>query len=210
MTSRLIQKMVARYPIVSEQIEARELSVLLTACEKALSHSGGDVVEFGCYVGTTSLFLARLLRAVAPERQLHVYDSFAGLPQKTSKDASPAGEQFQPGELHATKAQLVKYFRQAGLPLPIIHKAWFNDLQSDDIPRCVSFAFLDGDYYESIRASLRLVWPHIGKGGCIVVDDYTSEALPGARRAVDEWCAVSHLRVQPVASLAVLWRGDAD
>ena len=50
----------------------------------------------------------------------------------------------------------------------------------------IAFAFLDGDFYESIRDSLRLVLPRMQQGGVIVVDDYAREALPGAAKAVHE------------------------
>lgn len=204
MSSHFPRQLLARYPIISDQVEPRELAVILTECEAALGRTAGDVVEFGCYTGTTSLFLARLLREIAPERQLHVYDSFAGLPEKTSHDASPAGEQFRSGELRASKSEFIKHFRQAGLPLPVIHKAWFDELRADDVPKEIAFAFLDGDYYESVMASLALVWPRLSPGACVVVDDYANEALPGARRAVDGWLQNHKARLQQTASLAVI------
>lgn len=150
------------------------------------------VVEFGCYVGTTSVFLQRMLAESAPAWTLHVYDSFAGLPQKSAADASVAGDQFRIGELTASKATLIANFRRAGLRLPIIHKAWFSNLTGADIPNHIAFAFLDGDYYQSIMDSLVLITPKLSPGAVIVVDDYQSSALPGATKAVDDW-----LRMHP-------------
>ena len=71
--------------------------------------------------------------------------------------------------------------------MPVIKKAWFRDLASEDVPERIAFAFLDGDFYESIRDSLRLVVPRMSEGGVIVVHDYNNPALPGVRRAVEEW-----------------------
>ncbi|HEX6462186.1 MAG TPA: TylF/MycF/NovP-related O-methyltransferase [Candidatus Saccharimonadales bacterium] len=204
--SHIIQNLVRRYPIISEQIEPRELAVILRECEKALTSAQGEssVVEFGCYEGTTSLFLQRLIMALRPEALLHVYDSFAGLPPKTAADKSAAGEQFKPGELKASKQAFVRHFKRAYVPLPVIHKAWFDELTPVDIPNRIIFAFLDGDYYESINDSLRLIEPKLQPNAIIVVDDYQNEALPGARRAVDEWVERRHLRLQAEASLAIL------
>lgn len=204
MVSKFANQLLARYPIISDQVDARELAIILHECETALGQAEGDVVEFGCYVGTTSLFLARLLRELEPERRLHVYDSFAGLPEKTAEDASPAGEQFQPAELSASKAEFIRRFKQANLPLPSIHKGWFSELSDENVPRHIAFAFLDGDYYQSVTDSLRLVWPKLAPGGCIVVDDYINEALPGARRAVDDWCRHHPAQLRATASLAIL------
>jgi O-methyltransferase len=66
----------------------------------------------------------------------------------------------------------------------MVHKGWFKDLTNQDMPDLIAFAFLDGDFYESIYDSLKLVLPRMQKGGTIVVDDYAREALPGAAKAV--------------------------
>lgn len=192
-----------KYPIVSDQVDAAELKVILHELQKMLDADvPGDVVELGCYVGTTSLFLQRMLRETG--KVLHVYDSFAGLPPKVQQDASPAGEQFRQGELTATKAQLIKHFKQAGLPLPVIHKAWFEQLALQDMPEQISFAFLDGDFYTSILSSLEVVWPRLSPGAVVIVDDYNTEALPGVRRAMEEWAKEHAFRLRTQASLAIV------
>ena len=118
---------------------------------------------------------------------------------------SPAGEQFKAGELLASKKELIRNLKQAGVPMPHIKKAWFSDLTNDDIPHEISFAFLDGDYYDSVRDPLRLIWPYLSAGAVVVVDDYANEALPGAAKAVDEWRKIHELRAfQVEASLAIM------
>jgi O-methyltransferase len=198
---------ISDFPIISDQITRQELSVILRECGAVLAQGvRGDVVEFGCYVGTTALFLTRLL-AGAPEKRLHVYDSFAGLPQKQLADASPAGEQFKAGELVATKAELIRHFKQAGLPLPVIHKGWFEELAAGDVPDQICFAFLDGDFYSSILASLTLVWPRLQPGAVVVVDDYQAEALPGVQQALNEWLRDHAFTLRVEASLAIIIPG---
>jgi O-methyltransferase len=196
-------ELLEKYPIVSNQVNHAELRVILRELEKVLKKGvDGDVVELGCYVGTTSLFLQRMLRGTS--KTLHVYDSFAGLPPKVAADASPAGEQFKQGELTASKAQLIKHFKQAGLPLPVIHKCWFEELTLADTPDTISFAFLDGDFYTSILASLKVVWPKLAPGAVIVIDDYQTEALPGVRQALKEWSRDHSFTVRAEASLAIV------
>jgi O-methyltransferase len=198
-------ELLEKYPIVSDQVDRAELRVILRELEKVVKKGvDGDVVELGCYVGTTSLFLQRLLRNT--QKTLHVYDSFAGLPPKVAADASPAGEQFKQGELTASKAQLIKYFKQAGLPLPVIHKCWFEELTVADTPEKISFAFLDGDFYTSILASLKVVWPKLTPGAVILIDDYHTEALPGVRQALKEWSRDHSFTVRTEASLAIITR----
>ena len=86
-----------------------------------------------------------------------------------------------------TKREVKKRFLRAGLPVPVIKRAWFDDLTEKDLPGKIAFAFLDGDLYESIKQSLLLVENKMGQGSVIVVHDYQNAALPGVAKAVDEW-----------------------
>lgn len=172
--------------LLSDQVDEREIAVIMRELDGVLGRGvKGEVVELGCYVGTTSVFLAQRLKG--SDRTLYLYDSFEGLPPKTRQDDSPAGLQFKTGELLATKKQLIRNLKQANVSLPIIKKVWFSDLTDDDMPRNIAFAFLDGDYYESIKDSLHIIEPRLAPGATIVVDDYANEALPGAVKATDEW-----------------------
>ena len=186
----ITDQLLAKYSIISEQVDAKELGVLLRELEKVLrSGAAGNIVEFGCYVGTTSLFIRRLLDAYKFTGEFHVYDSFAGLPEKTQADASAAGEQFKAGELLAPRKTFVQNFKKAGLKIPTIHKGWFADFTAADVPENIMFAFFDGDFYESIADSFRVCDGKFQKTATIIVDDYANEALPGTARAVDKWLA---------------------
>lgn len=196
--------------LISDQVTKQEISIILRELELVLRDDiPGEVVEFGCYVGTTSLFIQRLLKKYP--RQFHVYDSFEGLPEKTTQDQSPAGEQFRTGELHTTKQTFVQNFKKANLRPPFIHRSWFSNLTTKDVPETICFAFLDGDYYESIRDSLRLIQDKLSAGATIVVDDYLSEALPGAKKAIDEWLIThAHHRLKNEAGMAIIRDGRED
>jgi O-methyltransferase len=182
------QKLLAKYPIISDQITQPRLEVVLIELEKVLRGGvDGDIVEFGCYIGTTSLFIRRLLDEYESGKAFHVYDSFEGLPPKSPQDSSPVGDDFKAGELSVSKKQLLQQFHKAHLQAPRAHKAWFNELSSEDVPERIAFAFLDGDFYDSIIDSLRLVWPRLAEGGVITLDDYGREALPGVDHAVRDF-----------------------
>lgn len=189
--------------LLSDQVDEREVRVVLRELERVLAAQvSGDVTEFGCYVGTTSVHLAERLKDTG--RTLWLYDSFEGLPPKTSEDSSPAGEQFVTGELLATKKQLIANLKQARVPMPKITKGWFSDLTDSQVPPQVAFAFLDGDYYHSVKDPLKLIWPRLSPGSIVVVDDYANEALPGAARAVDEWLQGHQATIKVEHSLAIL------
>ena len=206
MPSAEVASLLRKYPLISDQVDERELTVILSELARQLERSSGSesIVELGCYIGTTSLFIRRLLDHHASDMAFHVYDSFAGLPPKTEQDSSPAGEQFKTGELAVSRKVFELQFKKAGLMLPVIHKAWFSDLTHSDIPESITFAYLDGDYYGSIRDSLRLVWPKLVHGACVVVDDYANEALPGAAHAVNEWLRNHPAQLRVESSLAII------
>lgn len=191
----LAKQIAARHKLLSYQVTAQQIEVVLTELERVLTAKiAGDIVELGCYIGTTSVFIRRLLDALHENREFHVYDSFEGLPEKSAQDNSSAGEAFVAGELGVSKKQFMQAFARAGLAAPTVHKGWFNQLDSGDLPDAIAFAFLDGDFYDSIRGSLQLVVPRMSQGGTIVVDDYAREALPGAAVAVHEFFGSDNVR----------------
>lgn len=189
--------------LLSDQVDEKEIAVICRELNEILTKNiQGDIVEFGCYVGTTSVYLAAAL--MHTERKLYLYDSFEGLPEKTPEDISPIGEQFKPGELMATRKRLIKNLTNAGVPMPRIKKAWFRDLEKKNIPERIAFAFLDGDYYGSVTDSLKLVWPQLEVGSVVIVDDYGNAALPGASKAVDDWLSSHSAKLRVEQSLAII------
>lgn len=213
---------------MNDQVTPAETATILQLATQCLELDG-DFVELGCYKGMTSVELGRLLAknqsktapdpaifpqtnvqptpepAPQPEKRLWVYDSFAGLPAKTSQDASGAGANFQEGELLVTKREVVERLKKVGLHNVVIKKAWFNDLADHDLPDQIAFAFCDGDLYESIKTSLHLVLPRLTKQGIIIVHDYNNPQLPGSARAVDEFLrAHPEFRLQVQHTLAIL------
>ena len=185
----------------NDQVSESETKKILQIASECLVLDG-DFVELGCYKGDTSLLLAELLKN--NQKKLWIYDSFEGLPDKTSADISELGRDFKPGELAVTKREVKMRFLRAGLPVPIIKKAWFQDLGSDDLPNEIALAFLDGDFYESIKISLELVWPRMNEKGVIVIHDYSNQALPGVALAIDEWLNDKSCKVEQYQSLAII------
>ena len=198
----------------NDQVSEFETEKII-ALAREQSSCEGDFVEFGCYKGDTSLLLAEVLSGLqsmacgktvekSVEKKLWVYDSFEGLPEKNEMDESELGKDFKKGELTVTKREVKKRFLRAGLPLPVIKKAWFDELSNTDLPEKIALAFLDGDFYESIKVSLNLVEDKIAKNGVIIVHDYKNEALPGVAKAVDEWMAKQKFEKEIYKSMIIM------
>lgn len=128
---------------------------------------------------------------MVPKKKLHVYDSFEGLPEKSKKDGNTV---FFEGSCKTQQESLIENFKKHKTKLPIIHKGWFADVLPKGLPKKISFAHLDGDFYSSILDSLTYVYPRLSKGAVVVIDDYcdpkaldVNNILPGVKQACDEF-----------------------
>ena len=185
----------------NDQVSEIETKKILEIAREQVGFPG-DFVELGCYKGDTSLLLAEVLKGSS--QKLWIYDSFEGLPEKSQEDASVMGIDFKGGELFVTKREVKERFLRAGLPVPIIKKAWFADLKLEDLPEKIALAFLDGDFYDSIKDSLELVESKMNSGAKMIIHDYNNEALPGVKKAVNEWLAGKNLKKEAFQSMLVI------
>ena len=104
--------------LATDQVDPREVAVLLRELEKVLTAGvEGDVVELGCYEGGSAVAMQQLLKKYDYSKQLWLYDSFEGLPEKTDEDLSTAGSAFKGGELKASRGRLLRNFTKFGLVL---------------------------------------------------------------------------------------------
>ena len=190
--------------LLSSQVNQNEINIIIGELRRVItSNIIGDVVEMGCYIGTTSVFIAKEL--LKTDKKFYVYDSFEGLPEKMDQDKSAIGGQFKAGELVASKKQFIMNIKRSGAMMPIIKKAWFSDLTANDLPEKIALAFLDGDYYSSIIDSFRVIEKSLSSDSVIIVDDYINDALPGVRLAVDEWLSTRKTKIRLEQSLAIIY-----
>jgi O-methyltransferase len=145
----------------------------------------GDIVEFGCFVGESSKYLMKTIIETKSNKNLFVYDSFEGLPD-LSKWEENSG--WRPRTLKTSEEILIQNFKQNNLPIPIIHKDWFKDIPDYKIPEKICFAFLDGDFYDSIFDSLNKIYDKMVHGGKIFFHDYQRNDLPGVEAAIIDFC----------------------
>jgi predicted O-methyltransferase YrrM len=173
---------------------ARERRALLQpteACQlmlalSAVSKIPGDIAEVGAYRGAS----AKLLAWVAPQRVLHVFDTFEGLPEPGEKDC----KQFHRGQYRASEAELREYLDGCNVR---IYKGLFPGTASTLANQSFAFVHLDADLYQSIKDGLEFFYPRMEKGGIILVHDFAPRH-EGVYRAVQEFF---HERPEPVMEL---------
>jgi len=151
----------------------------------------GDFVELGCHAGQSAVLFRKVIDHYDKNRQLHVYDSFEGLPEIMPQDGNTP---YVKGQMESPMDLLLSNFEQAGVEPPDIHVGWFEDTLPTELPDKIAFAHLDGDLYSSIIVSLEYVYPRLSKGAVCLIDDYCDPAvydgwnkLPGVKHACDEF-----------------------
>ena len=172
---RLLVMMVrnnARVPSASNFI-----SHLLMAAEilNVPPDMSGVLVECGCYKGGSTVNLS--LVAAACGRELHVFDSFEGLPEPDSIDAGHVvvAEQsvstYERGAYAGTLNEVTRNVQRFGAPDACrFHRGYFSDtLPGFDEP--VAFAYLDVDLASSEKECLHRLWPLLVPGGFVFTDE---------------------------------------
>ena len=192
---RELMELIKKYPVVSGMMSRNQIYGVLYHLKSVIDRGvDGDVVELGCNVGTTSLFIKKFLDTYCPEKKFHVYDSFDGLPDKHEKDmtSSVSGNVFVRGACKTSRDVFEKVLGHYDVGLPIINTGWFKEIPDSAYPSKICFAFFDGDFYTSILDSFEKTFQKIQPGGMILVDDISdgdleNHGLPGAERACQEF-----------------------
>ncbi len=141
----------------------------------------GAIVELGVFRGGS----AKLIALLKGDKELHLFDTFAGMPAvRSDLDRHQAGD-FADTSLEAVQTYLSDFQNI------FFYKGFFPDSARPLADRPLQFCFvhLDADIYESTKAGLEFFYPRTVKGGMILSHDYRSLLCPGVKRAYDEFFA---------------------
>ena len=148
----------------------------------------GCVIECGVWRGGMSAAMAEVL---GPARQYYLFDSFEGLPPAdAAKDGARAVRQASSVDparrLVAEMRWAEQAMRLSGVPRYELVTGWFKDtLATFTPPEPVAVLRLDGDWYDSTMQCLTVLYPHVPRGGLVLIDDYY--VWDGCARAVHEY-----------------------
>lgn len=186
--SQKVKDIIETTPIISGMVTKEQVTLILNNLEKTLSSNiEGDIVELGCNVGTTSIFIRKILDTYNSDKKFHIYDSFEGLPPKLKEDETNLEKQYKEGNCKTSLEVFLKNFEIQNLTKPVINKGWFKEIDDSLYPEKISFAFFDGDFYSSIIDSFEKVYPKLTSGARVIIHDYGWEALPGCKQACDDF-----------------------
>jgi O-methyltransferase len=159
------------------------LYLLYSVARNAVQLSG-DFWECGVYKGGTARMLAEFLRRHArPGVKLHLFDTFAGMPE-----TDRAVDVHQKGDFSDTSLAAVKQVvgNEEGVAF---HAGWIPESFRAMPDRPIALAHVDVDIYRSVWDCCEFIYPRLEVGGMMVFDDYGFPTCPGARKAVDEFFA---------------------
>jgi O-methyltransferase len=165
-------------------ITRRDMLVLLlrTIIEKNIE---GDFVELGVYKGTT----AKLMHYYAPERKLHLFDTFEGFTERSViQEQKNTWSSVSASNFSDTTLEKVRHYISAQNQNVSFYKGYFPETIPDNFD-ALKFAFvhLDVDLYEPTFKGMEYFYPRMSRGGIMLVHDYN--AWLGARMAVDAFFA---------------------
>jgi O-methyltransferase len=180
----------------------------------------GAFVECGVWRGGSVMAEAlTMLRHGVDDRDLYLFDTFAGMPVPRADDVSlrepeqsalarwQRDERAEHNEWAYASIETVRAnVTSTGYPAERVHL--IGGLVEETIPRQapteIALLRLDTDWYASTRHELEHLYPRLAARGILILDDYGSWA--GARKAVDEYGPTSRLflgRLDGIARVAI-------
>lgn len=167
-------------------------------CSIKMRNVDGDYVE--CGVAAGAQIIAMLCGS--PNKTIHAFDSFEGIPLPSNKDDQMPGIRWltkkeiknlpNPGtqKLESSGATVFseETFRKNISIIPnnkvVIHKGWFENTVPKNTIEKISILRLDGDLYNSTFVCLKHLFKKVIIGGIVIIDDWQ---LPGCREACEDY-----------------------
>jgi hypothetical protein len=168
----------------------------------------GDIVECGVWRGGNMMAVAKtLLDADAADRDLFLFDTFAGMTAPTAEDLDHRGRAASTRFAELADGEQSSDWCRAGIedvranlaltgyPPQRLHfvPGMVEETIPAQAPETIGLLRLDTDWYTSTRHELVQMWPRLVRGGVCIIDDYGH--WKGSRQAVDEYLAEQGLKV---------------
>jgi O-methyltransferase len=147
-------------------------------------HLGGDFAECGVYRGGSAFLIASTLAdSGIRRRELHLFDTFEGMPSTANDDPSGIKE----GQFGDTSLTAVKdYLRD--FPFLSFHPGYIPATLESVMDRRFAFVHIDCDLHLTTKDCLEFFYNRMVTGGVMIFDDYGYPIFrDSVKRAVDEF-----------------------
>jgi len=191
----------------------QRLVATINACKHAVhAEIEGDFVECGVWRGGNAIAAKLTFENYRSDKAVWLFDTFAGMTEPSSHDTTPfsdrsAAEQFREADKgdHIDWCYTSLEDVQANFSAAKVDMAGIRFVAGDvcetlllpeSIPASISVLRLDTDFYESTKAEMEVLYPRLGAGGSLLIDDFGH--WEGARRAVEEYLGKLPARSRPL------------
>jgi len=180
----------------------RDKLIALIGAVRHIARTGlpGAIVECGVWRGGSMHAVARTLIAEgARDKELYLFDTFAGMTEPTDRDlrtdGRPATDMLETSAKTtwvwavASREEVEAGLRTLDYPYERFHlvEGPVEQTIPDRAPPQIALLRLDTDWHESTRHELEHLYHRLVHGGVLIIDDYGS--WQGARAATDEFLA---------------------
>jgi O-methyltransferase len=167
--------------------------VFLCDCIEKLREIPGSIVEIGCAIGSTSLFLKKFMDAKEIEKNYICIDTFKGFLEEhieyEARHRDKDAQFYKTSIFRLNKKEwLEETMRLNGVGRVQVIEADASEFDYSKLG-AISFSLLDVDLYLPTSKSLPILYECITPGGMIVVDDCNPKCLEwdGAWQAYSEF-----------------------
>lgn len=138
----------------------------------------GCILEVGVWRGGTGALMA----AAAPEKLVHLADTFEGVVKAGERDPGYKG-----GEHADTSERIVEeLLASMGISNARLHRGMFPEDTGGQVEGPVALLHCDVDVYESAKGVVEWCLPRLSSGGVMVFDDYGFHGCEGVARYCSE------------------------
>lgn len=176
----------------------------------------GSMAECGCWKGLSSFMMCHYLQQVNPAfkgENYHILDSFQGLSEPTDADVISDRRvtkfEFRHGQPAGAYSASLEHVQRSLAEFPEItyHPGWLPESLENVMEARYRFVHIDLDLHDPIKGAVEYFYPRMVPGGTIVFDDYGSLYWPGAKKAIDDYCAAEGIRLLVLSTgQAVVWK----
>lgn len=142
----------------------------------------GDFAELGVYKGESS----QLLHLMAPDRTLHLFDTFEGFTGTDLQPETGVASTYSTNNFADTSINKVLKKIGGNSEEIKVHPGYFPASATGIGDTAYALVSLDADLYNPTKAGLEYFYPRLSPGGVIFIHDYNHK-WEGLIKAVDEF-----------------------
>lgn len=134
--------------------------------------------ECGVYKGGTAMLLSELIT----DNELHLFDTFQGMPP-----VNPKKDIHKVGDFKDVSYEEIQEMLPPEPGKIVYHKGLIPDTFKGLEQSRIALAHIDVDIYQSVLDCCKFIYPRLLVGGAMILDDYGFDSCPGAKAAADEF-----------------------